>query len=209
MGLQWRPAQPITLIPQPLTLSQLSRVLDHSALVVTRNIEWGTVLLGFEQANQYAVLNEAGETVARIAEDETGIGNAIGRQLLRTRRAFTATVFSADGAQTLFRLRRPAYLISSTMHVDDGAGNPLGDIQGEWHPLYRKYALFRDKQQFAAIQGMMLAWEFELRDNAGGLLALVDRNFSVRARAGEGRAGEIRWGRNLKPLSSNLQLLRA
>lgn len=43
------------------------------------------------------MLDEDGERVALIAEDMTGIGNAVARQLLRTRRSFTATVFSADG----------------------------------------------------------------------------------------------------------------
>lgn len=37
--------------------------------------------------------------MALLAEDVTGIGNEIGRQLLRTRRSFTATVLSADGLQ--------------------------------------------------------------------------------------------------------------
>lgn len=49
------------------------------------------------QANKYTVLDQNGDTVALIAEDLSGIGDAVGRQLLRTRRSFTATVFSADG----------------------------------------------------------------------------------------------------------------
>eukprot|EP00798_Chlamydomonas_sp_ICE-L_P005885 gene5885-33456_t len=80
------------------------------------------------QANKYQILDESGQLVALMAEDETGIGNAIGRQLLRTRRSFTSTVFSADGSQILFRVRRPAYLISSTMFIEDGAGNPVGEM---------------------------------------------------------------------------------
>lgn len=39
----------------------------------------------------------AGNLVALLAEDEGSFGKAIGRQLLRTRRNFTATVFSPDG----------------------------------------------------------------------------------------------------------------
>ena len=40
----------------------------------------------------------AGNLVALLAEEEGGLGKALGRQLLRTRRNFTATVFSPDGA---------------------------------------------------------------------------------------------------------------
>ena len=35
-----------------------------------------------------------------------------------------------------------------------------------------------DKRQFAAVSGGLLAWDFELKDDKGGTLALIDRNFS-------------------------------
>ena len=57
----------------------------------------GTVLLGFEQANLYTVYDEAGQLVAHLIEEEGSLGRALGRQLLRTRRPFTATVLSPDG----------------------------------------------------------------------------------------------------------------
>jgi len=55
------------------------------------------VILGFEQANRYTVLDQDGSVVALMAEDRGSIGKEVGRQLLRTRRNFTATVFSPDG----------------------------------------------------------------------------------------------------------------
>ena len=76
----------------------MAGVVNHPALIVTRPVEWGTVLLGFEQANKYVVYDQEGAVVALIAEEEGSIGRAIGRQLLKTRRPFTATVFSPDGA---------------------------------------------------------------------------------------------------------------
>jgi len=58
----------------------------------------GTVILGFEQMNKYSILDQDGTTVALMAEDAGGLGSAVGRQVLKRRRAFTATVFSPDGA---------------------------------------------------------------------------------------------------------------
>jgi hypothetical protein len=57
----------------------------------------GTVILGFEQATKYTVYDQDGNAVALIAEELSGIGNEIQRQLLRTRRSFKSTVLSADG----------------------------------------------------------------------------------------------------------------
>jgi hypothetical protein len=59
------------------------------------------VIFGFEQANKYTVLDQDGNVVALMAEEQMGLGNEIGRQLLRTRRNFSMTVLSADGARRL------------------------------------------------------------------------------------------------------------
>ncbi len=52
------------------------------------------------QANRYTVHDQDGNVVALLAEDLGGLGNVVGRQLLRTRRSFTATVLSPDGVFT-------------------------------------------------------------------------------------------------------------
>jgi hypothetical protein len=57
----------------------------------------GTVIFGFEQANKYSVYDQDGNVVALMAEEQAGLGNELGRQLLRTRRSFSMTVLSADG----------------------------------------------------------------------------------------------------------------
>jgi uncharacterized protein YxjI len=159
-------------------VAEVSDVVDHSALVITRGVEWGTVLLGFEQANRYTVYSQTGEVVAHLLEEEGSIGRTIGRQLLRTRRPFTATVLNPSGDQIIFRLRRPAYLISSTIYIEDGEGNRVGEVQQSWHLWRRRYDLFLNQQQFAAVDSPLLAWEFELKDRHGDTLALIDRNFS-------------------------------
>jgi len=76
---------------------QVEDVVGHPALVITRNVEWGTVIFGFEQANKYTIYDQEGNVVALLAEELGSFGKEVGRQLLRTRRPFTATVFSPDG----------------------------------------------------------------------------------------------------------------
>lgn len=55
------------------------------------------MIFGYEQANKYTIYDQDGVLVAVMAEEYSGLGNEVGRQLLRTRRSFTATVLSADG----------------------------------------------------------------------------------------------------------------
>ncbi len=154
------------------------QVVNKPALVVTRDVEWGQVLLGYEQANKYSIRDQDGEVVALLAEEHGGVGRTILRQVLRTRRGFTATVFSRDGSEILFRLRRPPYLISSTMYIEDGYGNRVGEVQQEWKLLRRVYNLFIGQEQFARIDSPFLAWEFLMIDENNKPLALIDRNFS-------------------------------
>lgn len=63
------------------------------------------------------------------------------------------------------------------MFVETGAGEVLGEIQQRWHLWKRNYDLYMNKEQFARIEGNFLAWEFELKNEKGGTLALIDRNF--------------------------------
>lgn len=156
---------------------EIANVVGHAALVVAREIEWGTVILGFEQCNKYTVLDETGATVALLAEDVGGLGTAVGRQVLRRRRPFKATVFTPDGSRIICQIERPFYLINSSMFIKNGDGDVVGEVHQRWHLWRRKYALYIDRTQFAAIDGGLLAWEFVMRDSKGGTLALIDRNF--------------------------------
>eukprot|EP00891_Asterochloris_glomerata_P005344 jgi/Astpho2/5344/Aster-x0674 len=137
----------------------------------------GTVIFGFEQANRYTVLDQNGNTVALMAEELGSLGTEVGRQFLRTRRPFKATVFGPDGQQVIFTVRRPFYFINSSLFVEDGAGNVIGEVHQKWHLWRRRYDLVLNGKQFSAVNSGLLAWEFLLRDEAGGLLALIDRNF--------------------------------
>ena len=78
------------------------------------------------------------------------------------------------GAQVIFRVRRPFYVISSTIYVEDGEGNVIGEVRQRWHLWQRNYDLYVDKRQFATINGSFLAWEFVLQDRNGGT---VHHNF--------------------------------
>lgn len=76
------------------------------------------------------------------------------------------------------RVRRPPYLVNSTVGVEDASGRVVGEVFQRWHLLRRNYDVYVDKCQFAAIRGATLAWEFLLQNERGEALARIDRNFS-------------------------------
>ena len=76
-------------------------LLANSAIVVQRQLELMNVMLGFEQANKYVILNGQGEHIGYIAERDLGMGNMMARQMFSTHRSFTAHVFDKHEKEVL------------------------------------------------------------------------------------------------------------
>lgn len=158
-------------------------VLSPPALVVTREFEFGNILLGFEQANKYTIRAAPGGAVVGFIAEVDSIGKSIVRNVLRTHRSFKATVFDAHG-DPIFEIRRPAYLISTNMYIhepgDDGA--EIGQIEMAWHLWKRRYALFTGGTQFAECDTGFLGIDFEMKTEDGKTLARVNKDFTGFAR---------------------------
>lgn len=45
------------------------------------------------------------------------------------------------GSEVLFKVKRPAYLISSHMMVLDADDRQIGEVRQRWHPFKRNYDL--------------------------------------------------------------------
>ena len=76
-------------------------ILSNSAIVVTRQLELMNVMLGFEQANKYVIMNPQGGHIGYMAERELGMGNMLARQAFSTHRSFTTHVFDRHGKEVL------------------------------------------------------------------------------------------------------------
>ncbi len=76
-------------------------ILSNSAIVVTRQLELMNVMLGFEQANKYVIMDPKGGHIGYMAERELGMGNMMARQMFSTHRSFTTHVFDRRGKEVL------------------------------------------------------------------------------------------------------------
>lgn len=73
---------------------------------------------------------EDGTQLGYITE-ETSMLSTISRQLLRLRRPFKADILDLAG-NVLLRVRRPFYFINSTITVEDGEGQRIGEVRKKW-----------------------------------------------------------------------------
>lgn len=101
------------------------RLLEHSALVVQRQLEMMNVLVGFEQANRYVIMDPHGNHIGYLAELDHGLGRAVARQAFKTHRAFTCMVFDKQEREVL-RFHRPFAWINSRIRVYDAVGDGSG-----------------------------------------------------------------------------------
>ena len=166
-------------------------ILKEPTLVIERQIEIMNVVIGFEQANRYKIMNSLGEQIGYMEEKDLGIMKAIGRQFFRLHRPFDIDIFNNYG-DLLMTIKRPFSFINS--HIKcllpgfDPMGNLMYEVVGEsvqsWHLWRRKYNLFKlgDEEtdeyvQFGAIDSPFLAFDFPVRNEAGDVIASVDRNW--------------------------------
>ncbi|XP_043694143.1 phospholipid scramblase family protein C343.06c [Telopea speciosissima] len=153
---------------------KVAPLLARSNLLITRDIEWANLMLGFEQENRYAIVDACypQSPVGLIREQS----NLIARQLLRTRRPFVAYISDAMGNE-LFRVRRPFWWITSTIYVEID-GKEIGVVHRRWHLWKRVYDLYLGNKQFAEVVNPgFWNWTFTLKDIDGNVLAQIDRDW--------------------------------
>lgn len=169
------PSQPLEGNLMPTSEEEkIAPVLARSDLLITRNVEWANVALGFEQQNKYVIMDphQPQAPVGYIVEES----NVFLRQVMRTRRPFVVLVLDANGEEVC-RVRRPAFLINSSMFIEIN-GKDIGECHGRWHLWKRIYDVYIGNKQFATVENPGLwNWTFTVKDNNGEVLAEIDRNW--------------------------------
>ncbi|XP_060675511.1 altered inheritance rate of mitochondria protein 25 isoform X1 [Ziziphus jujuba] len=162
------------LEPESPEEAHVAPLLARSNLLITRDIEWANLVLGFEQENRYAIVD--------VCYPESPVGfireqsNFIARQLLRLRRPFVAFITDGMGNE-LFRVRRPFWWITSSIYAEIN-GKEVGVVHRRWHLWRRIYDLYLGNKQFAVVENPgFWNWTFTLKDIDGNVLAEIDRDW--------------------------------
>ncbi|KAL8711444.1 MAG: hypothetical protein Q9220_004102 [cf. Caloplaca sp. 1 TL-2023] len=93
-------------------------LLANSGIVVQRQLELMNIMIGFEQANKYVILDPQGNHIGFMAEQDTSMGKTMARQMFSTHRSFTTHVFDKHEKEVL-RFHRPFSWIFSRIGVYD------------------------------------------------------------------------------------------
>ncbi|CAH9101329.1 unnamed protein product [Cuscuta europaea] len=170
------PSQSVGGVLQPSSPeeSMVAHLLARSNLLITRDIEWANLVLGFEQENRYAIVDVCyPQSPAGFIREKSSV---IARQLLRLRRPFVANITDGLGNE-LFRVRRPFWWITSSIYAEIN-GKEIGVVHRRWHLWRRIYDLYLGNEQFAVVENPgFWNWTFTLKDIDGNVLAQIDRDW--------------------------------
>ncbi|KAL8909024.1 MAG: hypothetical protein Q9207_000475 [Kuettlingeria erythrocarpa] len=100
-------------------------ILANSSIVVQRQLELMNVMVGFEQANKYVIVDPHGNHIGFIAEQDNSMGKTMARQMFSTHRSFTTHVFDKHEREVL-RFHRPFSWVSSRIGVYDPVEVAIG-----------------------------------------------------------------------------------
>ncbi|QEU62678.1 Aim25 [Kluyveromyces lactis] len=160
-------------------------ILNEPTIIIERQIEMMNVVLGFEQANKYAIMDVMGNRIGYMQERDFGFFKAITRQIYRLHRPFTVDVFDNYG-NVLMTIERPFSFINSHIKaiLPDENRTLVGESVQNWHLWRRRYELFQREYenpseftQFGNIDAPFLSFEFPVMDENNKIIAGCDRNW--------------------------------
>ncbi len=113
-----------------------SLVADRDSILVRQQLELGEIVLGFEARNRFEICTEDGEVIGSAAEQGSGFGAMVGRQIFGRCRKATVHIYDAAG-EKLGRGEKPFRWFFQRMDVYDGSKR-IGAIERKWSWLSRR-----------------------------------------------------------------------
>ena len=172
----------------------MDAITGADEIFVQQKKEWTEIIVDWETANRYAVMNQQKQTLGMVAERGGGVLHHLKRALFRSHRGFDIEVTDITGKSTL-TLSRKFFFFFSDLFVTSGQGEKIGKIHRRFGIIHKKYDLFDQHDQlFAQIKSPI--WRLW--------------TFPVIAAATDQVTGEIskKWGGVLREIFTDADIYR-
>jgi hypothetical protein len=170
----------------------IARLLQQPMLIIERNIQTESLLLGIVIRHKYKIRKSDGRIMGYIEERNAGFGAAISRQITTSQRQFVIDVFDTHGV-LLLTVKRPMKLVNSKVTTMLPNKAPIGESVQKWHLYKKKYKLLVHGNQFASIESPYLEDSFTAKDPLGRTLAAVETDSNWSQMITEQNIYTIRW----------------
>jgi uncharacterized protein YxjI len=147
----------------------LEAIKSKSDLYVSQKKEWGEILVGYESANKYVVMDEGHSQLGAFFEEGKGFISFIARFLLRSHRPLQVAVLELTGEKVL-HLSRRFFFFFSDLEIKGKSGQSIGSVHRRFGIFYKKYDLKDNSGMvFATIKSpFWRLWTFPIFDQRTG-----------------------------------------
>ena len=151
---------------------------SSSKLFVQQRKELAEILIDWETANKYVVLDESKNSLGFVTERSEGIWTLLKRWFLRSHRGFTIDVLDQAGQKKAI-LSRGFFWLFSELDVVGPEGARLGRVTRRFGIVRRKYDLSDEfGHVFARISSpLWRLWTFVIRDLGGLERAVITKSW--------------------------------
>lgn len=159
-------------------MSEFIQKLSDAKHLEVKQVMEGFELLGFETRNKYQIHTDSQEKVAFAAEQSTGFGGTVLRQIFGHWRSFKVTIYD-ERKTPVYLLNFPFRWFFKTLYVSDADGRRIGHLQ-------ERFAIFRKKFDVFDVNGTLVAhinssffkfWTFEF-ENRGRTIGKIQKQWS-------------------------------
>lgn len=140
--------------------------------------ELAEIIINWETANQYEILDSENKKIGFAAERTNGFFHRIVRNILRSHRPMTIDVMDNEGAPVL-QGKRPFYFLFSNLYVFDSNNKQIGSVQTRFGFINRKYDLLDQMgNTFAKISSpRWRLWTFKIFNCAGEQKGIISKKW--------------------------------
>ena len=142
-------------------LGPLERLSTADQLMVRQQVERWEAFTGFEQANNYSVLDGLGNPVCAASEES----NVFARQFLKSMRPMTLHIATSDG-QPFLTVTKPFRFFFCEVQIHDAGGMLLGTVTRRWSLVNRKYTVVdaTGGREYEIFGPFFRPWTFQVLD---------------------------------------------
>lgn len=141
-----------------------AHLLGAQRLHVQQVWEGFEIVLGFESRNKYRILDQNLNPLAFAAEQSSGLGGTILRQILGHWRSFKVTIFN-QARERIYDVEFPFRWFLKTLILKDATGRRLGHLDERFAFFRKKFDVYDDRGKVVARinSSFFKFWTFDFR----------------------------------------------
>jgi len=162
-----------TAIDREAGAAAAGSLLDQQLFVVNQKAKL------IEVNNEYAIFDRAGGQIGSVRQVGQSTLKKVVRVVSSLDQFFTHHLQVVDTANNVvLKLTRPAKFVKSRVVVEDGAGQPIGEIVQKNALGKIRFGLFAAGTEVGSINAEnWRAWNFNIQDTAGNEIARITKTF--------------------------------